>query len=298
MSTERSDRPNPLEGAIVHVLRKSRRHPVPFKKLYVEVAREIDSQKTATIGAALEALAKTGVVLVFDDVREPEYFLVENLDTLKTRLCTVVRAYHVKYPYEAGMKVSEIKKGFSETQTMSAKRNVDARVFDLVFSACAREGLVVSGEAGVRMPDFKPQSRDDEEIMKLEAAVATCVAERPFQKVSVEHLSRFLGVEMRKTKAVITGMLRARRLIEVEDGRFVEPQELERVQRAVQNMLRGGARLRLTEIAERLGQSRTSIRPVLDYLDRIGFTRRDGDLRGLVSAGVDHQGHGELMRTL
>ena len=296
MSTEKSDRSSPLADVIVQVLRRSRRHPVPLKKLRIEIAREVDSQKTAKVSATLEDLVGSGAVLVFGDVREPEYFLAEHLDTLKARLCAVVRTHHAKHPYESGLKTSEIKKSFSETQTLSARRNIDTRLFDLVFSACAREGLVVDGEGGVRMPDFRPQSSDDTEFMELEAAVATYLAERPFQKVSFEHLSQFLGIEMRKMKAVVSGMLRARKLIEVEDGRFMEPQELDRVKRSVEEMLHDGTKLRLTEIAALLGQSRTSTRPVVDYLDRIGFTRRDGDLRELVSATVDRNGRGELTK--
>jgi selenocysteine-specific elongation factor len=281
MPQEKQTSTNALVGTIIKILQRSHRHPIPLRKLQAEISREVASQKPATVASALEEIVRGGTALMFDDNREPSYFLAEHLDSLKARLSSVVRAHHAKFPFERGMKISEIKKRFSETETQNARRNIDPRLFDITLSACRRDGTVIETESGIQLPDFRPRSQDDAVMGEVEAKILGYLAERPFHCVNIENLSRFLGIEVRNTKAILAAMLRGVRLTEIGTSRLVDANLLARVRSDLEVVLRGGARLRLTEIAVLLGYSRTSLNPVMDYFDRIGVTFRDGDFRGL-----------------
>jgi selenocysteine-specific elongation factor len=75
----------------------------------------------------------------------------------------------------------------------------------------------------------------------------------------------------------------------VADGHLVEiaadfylHAEVERQLRdKLREMLAGGAGVTLSQIREGLGTTRKYAVPICEYLDRVGFTRRDGDLRFL-----------------
>ena len=53
------------------------------------------------------------------------------------------------------------------------------------------------------------------------------------------------------------------------------------MRRQLQRELANGKRLTVSEIRDLLATSRKFAVPICEYLDRIGFTRRDGDLRSL-----------------
>jgi hypothetical protein len=282
MSEEKSDLPDPLKETIVRVLAKHRRHPIPYDKLLKEIARELESQKESKVDAALRELAEDKRILVFGDGRRAEVFLAANLAQVASRLEKVVGKHHTKYPYEEGIRASDIRKSFSETETQNLQRNIDARLFKMALSRCVEEGDLVETEGGFCLSGFMPQKRGDEEFGRLSDAILEYIIARLFCRVDLETMSAHLGIEKRKTKAVIFGMLKSGRLVEIEENRFFEPAEIARQKLSVGAALERTPRLHITEIAASLGQSRTSVRPLLDYFDRIGFTRRVGDFRELV----------------
>ena len=51
--------------------------------------------------------------------------------------------------------------------------------------------------------------------------------------------------------------------------------------------LAGGAGMTVAEIRDLLGTTRKYAIPICEYLDRVGVTRREGDLRFLAKQGAD-----------
>ena len=65
-------------------------------------------------------------------------------------------------------------------------------------------------------------------------------------------------------------------------GNMFLHREVETLMRCqLQRELANGKSLTVSEIRELLATSRKFAVPICEYLDRIGFTRRDGDLRSL-----------------
>ncbi len=94
-----------------------------------------------------------------------------------------------------------------------------------------------------------------------------------------EELALQLGVDTRQAKAVVGGMLKAGKLIEIEKDCFTIPAVVEHAKSILAEEFSRRPRLRAGEITVLLGHTRRTTVPLLEYLDRIGFTRRDGDYR-------------------
>lgn len=273
----------PIESAIAKTLERSKRHALPYDRIVKEIARELGSQKEARIAEALRALVADGSVLLLDEGRQGEYYWAANLEQLVGRLLAVVRAHHTKHPYEAGIRPGDLRKELSETGTRNAQRNVDGRLFSAALARCVAAGAVVAGSDGIRLAGFvRRTSANDAGTRALESEFVRYVLERPFQRIDQEKLARHLGVGSRETKAVIAGALAAGRFVEVEENRFFEPATVERVKGEVAAALARSGRMTLAALADALGRSRSSLQPLADHFDRIGFTRRVGDLRELV----------------
>jgi selenocysteine-specific elongation factor len=72
-------------------------------------------------------------------------------------------------------------------------------------------------------------------------------------------------------------------LVEFEAGSYLHSEVEAELRRTLAERLAEGG-LTVSQIREILGVSRKYAVPLCEYLDRIGFTRRDGDLRWLAQA--------------
>ncbi len=136
MAMERGD--ERLRQGIVRTLRGSKRHPVSLRRLQKELARILDSPRPSSVISVLEKMVEEGGVIAFGKGDDREFYLAENVGSVKERLCSLIGAHHRRYPYEPGVAAGEIKKRFSETKTQNTRRNMDPRLFELALSACMR----------------------------------------------------------------------------------------------------------------------------------------------------------------
>jgi hypothetical protein len=272
-----------LEELTVHLLSRERGHPVLYKQLRSEIARRIDNQPDVSIRSTLAHMVKRGVVM---DLGDGSYFLTRNLEHVERRICEVMRAHHAMFPYDAGMATGEIKRRFGRGKARNAKRNVDPRLFDRAMSACKERGLVVESEAGVRLSEFSPSSGQQEELRELEQAVLAYIGERRYSRIDQDEMARHLGVDMRKLQAIFLRLAKAKELVRYGEDRFMEASVMDEIRSTLAAELARKARLRTGEIKELLDIPRNAIIPLLESLDGVGFTRRDGEYRVLVD-GAD-----------
>jgi len=70
-------------------------------------------------------------------------------------------------------------------------------------------------------------------------------------------------------------------LVRLNNRRFLAPQAVKEIKQRVRHVIRKNGGLTLGDCKEILGYGRTVGVPVFEYLDSIGFTRREGDRRML-----------------
>jgi selenocysteine-specific elongation factor len=75
------------------------------------------------------------------------------------------------------------------------------------------------------------------------------------------------------------------KIVEISPELFLDFDVESELRRTVAARLAGGAAITMSELRELLGTTRKYAVPIGEYLDRIGLTRREGDLRRLGSAG-------------
>jgi selenocysteine-specific elongation factor len=73
-------------------------------------------------------------------------------------------------------------------------------------------------------------------------------------------------------------------LVKVADDLYLHADAEADMRRRVGDKLREGKGLTVAEIRDLLGTTRKFAVPLCEYLDRVGVTRREGDLRLLVSS--------------
>ena len=76
------------------------------------------------------------------------------------------------------------------------------------------------------------------------------------------------------------------KLVEISPALYLDFDVEAELRRKVEGRLSGGAAMTMADLRDLLGTTRKYAVPIGEYLDRIGLTRRDGDVRRLGDAVV------------
>jgi selenocysteine-specific elongation factor len=178
---------------------------------------------------------------------------------------SLVAAYHAEHPSHVGMPMETLRKG-----THRARLVAEAAVEDLV-----RSGALVAEAAVVRVPAFETR-----------IAGGTAAVDRVIALVRAAGLSAppIQELERQLEPMDVTGALRlgagAGRLEAVTRDWYVAREALDGFRATLREAGAGGD-ITVAGIRERTGLSRKYLIPLLDWADRQGITRRNGEARRL-----------------
>jgi selenocysteine-specific elongation factor len=183
--------------------------------------------------------------------------------TLAGRLSDVLAAYHSANPLRAGMSREELK----------SRLRLEAKVFAAAAEAAISEGIAVDRGSRLALAEHRVTlSRD--QASRVEALRARFGAS-PASPPSVKECVEALGDE-------VWGYL-------VESGEFAvlspdvafERAQYDRMVQAVRDQLAGGRTITVAEVRDRFNTSRKYALALMEHLDEIGVTVREGDARKL-----------------
>jgi selenocysteine-specific elongation factor len=118
-----------------------------------------------------------------------------------------------------------------------------------------------------------------------EAILLKVVAEieaASFDPPAWDKLTALRDVSRQKSKSLADLAKTDPRLVSFAPGQFASAGAIASFRDAVQTLGANGRRFKLAEVRDKTGQSRRVVQPLLEHLDRIGFTRRVGDERVVV----------------
>ena len=177
-----------------------------------------------------------------------------------------VRAFHEGSPSERGMSLETLRRGLRGP----------AEIVDSILSGMARREELLVLDGVVAAPGFVPRLAGGEAQLARIVAMLEAAGLTPPTVRELEESSGLSGV-----LEVLRFGAREGRVIAVESDRYFSPVHLTRF---IDTLKELGKREALTPptIRDRTGLSRKYLIPLLEYADRVGVTRRVGDVRVLV----------------
>jgi selenocysteine-specific elongation factor len=182
---------------------------------------------------------------------------------LRDRLSADVRAWHKANPLEAGLPL----------QHARGKLRVSEALFDELIGDMTARGKIELRGGVLTRAGWKAASGAD--AAKL-AEIAVAVEAGGVSPLSVDELADQFGKE---TPALLRALEREGRVVAVAPDRYYSVRAVQSLLASLREATAGGVEMTASQVREKLGLSRKYLIPFLEYCDRIGVSRRNGDFR-------------------
>ena len=202
-------------------------------------------------------------------------FAPAHWQALREKALATLTAWHRDSPERGGLPADRLLKG-----VRVARAALDRLVDELL-----REGLVAHDATGLRLRSHSVQmSKADAALWEKVRPVLDKAALRP---PSLAELSVTLREDVKRLEASLARLERHGLLVRVAKNRFFLPGAVVELKRIATDVARREGRILAALYRDRSGIGRNVSIEVLEYFDRIKFTRRAGDAHVLVSHGED-----------
>src|SRR5262249_47688356 len=138
----------------------------------------------------------------------------------------------------------------------------------------------------VARADFKPKLSAN--LRKLKDKMVAAYREARFQPPDPADFAGQAGGNAANLKDLLDVCVAEGLLIPITDDIYLHADTEAEMRRLITEKLAGGSGAPVAEIRDLLGTTRKYAVPLCEYLDRVGVTRREGDLRFLGTSQVTH----------
>ncbi|HEX7055075.1 MAG TPA: selenocysteine-specific translation elongation factor [Burkholderiales bacterium] len=261
-------------GTVIDVFPPPRGRARPERLAWLR-AMEIEDDETSL--SALLELAAGGVDMArFSANRNLApasgvRFSTAHWQRLREQALSALAAWHRDSPERGGLPADRLLPG----------GRVGREVLDRLVAELVAEGLAVRDAAGLRLRGHEAKvSPADEALWKRVRPLLEKAALRP---PSLAELSASLKEDPKRLEAALARLERHGLVVRVAKNRFFLPGAVGELKRIAAELARQQGRIVAAAYRDRSGIGRNVAIEVLEYFDRIKFTRRAGDAHVLVT---------------
>ncbi len=218
--------------------------------------------------AALEELAKSGKLVRLEDGPltvggDGLIMAASQWSALKESIITALGVYHQTYPIRRGMPREELK----------SRLKLPPRLFNVMLHRLTVEGLLAEGAKWVSLPEHKVRFSPFQQV-KVDKLLEK-FAEAPFAPPSVKECQAEVGED------IFSALREFGDLVAVSDEVVFRKKDYEAMVNNIRQAFQQKGQITLAEVRDLLNTSRKYVQALLEHLDAIGVTVREGDFRKL-----------------
>ena len=157
------------------------------------------------------------------------------------------------------------------------------QLFDLALKQLVKEKKVNQAGGTYSLEGYGPQLTKNEKL--LLAKILTRFEESGLEPPTVAQLTKEATKSAQSVPQLVQLACDQGVVVKLADDIFVHQSVVENIKQQLNEMLTNGQGITMSDLRQHLNTSRKYAIPICEHLDSIGFTRRDGDLRFLVSPG-------------
>lgn len=224
----------------------------------------------AELEAEIRARVKSGELLSFES---RGVFAKIRYQTLKRQLPGVVEKILTQDPLKMTVSSEEIKKQLAPS--------LDDTLFQRMLAEICNQGKLIKIDGGFQIRNFSAKLSDErEKLITLLLDYAEGSGFVPFSAHTFWKLNKRKS-NINEIQRLLDYLHTQKRLLRLNNRRFLSPRAMGQIKEGVRGVIEKNGRLTIGDCKEVLGYGRTVGVPVFEYLDSIGFTRREEDGRVL-----------------
>jgi len=225
------------------------------------------------LSAKLRQLIEKGKIKAFDADR---LILVDAYEESAEKVRQSIKNVILKDPLKKSINKEEIRHQFHQP--------IDDSLLQSILNDLCGKGRIIKCEPGYMIPDFMVQLNNEQE--KTAHLLFSYAKEMGLNTFSAGGFCYHTHGNFKKNEIqkLLEYLNRQGKLIHLNDNTFLSSEVLEEIKCRVQYHIAEKGSIRLADSMEIFGYGRSRGVAVLEYLDDIGFTCRQGDIRVLKSA--------------
>jgi selenocysteine-specific elongation factor len=196
-------------------------------------------------------------------------FTASEFQATKEKVLNKAREFLEKNPQNPNLPKEELRE----------RCGLSREVFEAFLSQLAREGEIEIQAEKVRLKGV--ESRLSEAEKKLKEKIVSLFTERLFNPPTIKEMETSLDKERKLLPPLIKLLEDEGLIVRVSPGLFFHKQALEKAKELAQTEIEKSGPLNPSRFKELLGTTRKYAIPLLEYFDKIKFTKRVGDGRVL-----------------
>ena len=218
-------------------------------------------------------LLSSGDLVKFDTSNELFVHTVYH-DKLRGILVSRVREYHTANPSSPGISREHLR--------MSVQGGVEQKLFHKVLQDLVKRGELVESGPNITAPGFSATMAADRTV--LGGRIAEILDRQGFEPPKVSELAEMLSVPIKDVIEILGFLSHDGKVTRIKDDIYLSMQHEEMLKKRVREFIIKNQSMAPVDMKTVIGASRKYAIPYLEYLDRIRFTLRVGDVRKLAAA--------------
>ena len=213
------------------------------------------------IQSSLKELEKEGKIFSIGD------FIVDLITWEETskRVVSEIEKTHKTFPYKIGAKLAEF----------SSRLKIKENLFDQTVKHLVAEKKIVQQGAYLRLSDH--QSTLSPRQKELSEKILQEFASKPLSPPTKEELLN-LGTDY---EDVLLFLIEQGQLVELKEGVLLRSDDFEKIKAKVKDFIGQQGAATVSQLRAHLDTTRKYMVPILEKLDQLGVTQREGDKRTL-----------------
>lgn len=213
----------------------------------------------------VESLEKQGIIKVFHMKRDSYTWHSANDKALQKEITEKLSDYHAKHPYRYGMQKAEIHNTFL--------KKVKPTVFDMYVDNLVEEGIIKRHNEFLSMPEH--EICKDATYEKIEKKLLDIFekAGLDFPKVSEVDLG---GADLEVVDDILLLLMEEGRIVKLGEELYTLTPYIEKSKEIILGMFSQKDLITMGEIRDALETSRKNAKLIVEYMDSIKITKRNG----------------------
>lgn len=219
----------------------------------------------------MEELINEEKVIVFTLTKELYPIHINYFNHVKSKIIEELSVYHRKYPLRIGMSMEEIRSKYLK----SAKTKVAEKFIDMLIA----EGAIVQVLENIKLTAF--EIKYNEEEMKISEYIIEQFKKMSFLPPKKDDILESLKTNKNDFEEIFNSLLNKSIIIRITDDVYLLNKTLTLAIDKIIEYIKTNNTISIAECRDLLNTNRKIALGLLEYLDQIKITKRDGEKRTL-----------------